>query len=812
MLKKRSLSIFLISILILSFLFSSNAVTAQGGGTINIFLPLGSKPSVLTVGNGSVSKLNPFFYQTIEEARIVDLTQVNLLTIDRQGMVVENAITGETRSYNGSSYTYTGAADADIVFNPNTGNTIYTFSLRPGMNFADGVTVSADDLIFTIYTFLDPTYDGNTALRSYPILGLTEYQTQVTDEIYIKYEGLYTSIYDIGQGHTWSSSDPWTQAQQTDVWNRLDQALTKEVAKIIDYVVNNYAQYYSLDLIGFSPEQVYANEGLKVALGMKMWGFANVDTSTKILSATYSGRTWDLDYEYPTLADFADEIMLCYNDDYRVAFPYESADGTDIYGNVKTDFIRYWGPLDPEMTGGIPNISGIKKLDQYTVSIELEGFEAPAIYAFGLPIAPLHYYGSVVKYDYAQNKFGFNYGDISTQRNNNAPMGAGPYQFGGAQGDIVGLSTNKYYYKGEPEIDTVKFVPLISPDVVSSVASGNMDLAGFSYNAQRISEIYSLNSNGEISGDIITTAKINNLGYGYIGINARTVKVGSDPSSTASRNLRKALSTALAVGRIPGIEEYYGGDGASVAEYPIVPSSWASPQPADPGFREAFSVGVDGLPIFTPGMTQAQRVIAAQQAALDFFQAAGFTIINRKVVAAPTGAKLGYEVIVPGGGTGDHPAFTILTAARDLLSDIGITLIINDPQDALVLWDALDSGTQELWTAAWGATIDPDLYQVYHSSNTYDEPNSTHSNHYYIKDDELDILIMQARSSDDQALRKELYRQAFDIIMDWGVEIPTYVRNNFQIFSTQRIDTATITPDITTFWGWQNDIEDMRMR
>ena len=58
-------------------------------------------------------------------------------------------------------------------------------------------------------------------------------------------------------------------------------------------------------------------------------------------------------------------------------------------------------------------------------------------------------------------------------------MGAGPYQFGGAQGDIVGLSTNKYYYKGEPEIDTVKFVPLISPDVVSSVASGNMDLAGF---------------------------------------------------------------------------------------------------------------------------------------------------------------------------------------------------------------------------------------------------------------------------------------------------------------------------------------------
>ena len=33
------------------------------------------------------------------------------------------------------------------------------------------------------------------------------------------------------------------------------------------------------------------------------------------------------------------------------------------------------------------------------------------------------------------------------------------------------------------------------------------------------------------------------------------------------------------------------------------------------------------------------------------------------------------------------------------------------------MWDKLDAGTQEIWVAAWGATIDPDMYQIYHSNN-----------------------------------------------------------------------------------------------
>lgn len=810
MLKKQFFSLAFASILILSIVFSS-VVSANEGGT-TIFLPAIFKQSTLSVATvfNQIHNLSPFFRSTIYEEDIIDLTQLNLVTMDRQGMVVENAIAGESRPFNGTSYIYTGPADVEIEINTTTGNTLYTFTLRNDMKFADGLPVSSDDLIFTLYTFLDPAYDGSNKVANLPILGLQNYQTQTTPDIFQKYAGFYASIYNSGKEHVWDPSDPWTLYQQNDVWNRLQAALASEVEKIVNNVVSNFGAYAE-QYLGFLPEEVYANEGLQVAFGMRMWGFAQVNTTAKILTANCSGRTWDLHYEYPTQVDFAEEILICYNDDYLAAFPYESADGTDVYNEVKQEFISYWGPLDPDMIGGIPNISGIQKHSDNTVTVEIEGFETSSIYSLNIPIAPLHYYGSTAKYDYAENMFGFDFGDLSLQHSkDNAPMGGGPYQFASEQGNAIYLGANSCFYKGEPEITQIRFVEDPTHSLPGAIDSGSVDLAEFGYNRLKIEEIYSINSNGELTGDVITTSKVDNLGYGYIGINARLVKVGDDPSSTASRYLRKAFSTVLAVNRKPAIDAYYGVDGASILEYPTILTSWGSPQPGDPGYQEAFSLDVNGEPIFTPGMSQGQRAAAAQQAALGFFEEAGFTVSGGVVVAAPAGAKLNYEVIVPGGGTGDHPAFGILTGARDTLSEIGINLYIFDIADANDLWDALGNGTQELWVAAWGLAIDPDLYQAYHSSNTFDQPGSK-SNYYYLQDPALDALIMQARSSDDQALRKNLYQQAFDIIMDWGVEIPTYNRKNFTIFSSYRINTSTITPDITPFWNWQHDIEDMAM-
>lgn len=82
------------------------------------------------------------------------------------------------------------------------------------------------------------------------------------------------------------------------------------------------------------------------------------------------------------------------------------------------------------------------------------------------------------------------------------------------------------------------------------------------------------------------------------------------------------------------------------------------------------------------------------------------------------------------------------------------------------------------------------------------------SSHYYgIKDENLDNLIMEARASLDQTYRKVLYKECLDIIADWACEIPCYQRVDCTVFSSERVNTSTITPDMTPFWGWINEVE-----
>ena len=107
-----------------------------------------------------------------------------------------------------------------------------------------------------------------------------------------------------------------------------------------------------------------------------------------------------------------------------------------------------------------------------------------------------------------------------------------------------------------------------------------------------------------LDGDKITIKLYDFLGYGYIAMSADNVKVGSDPASDASKDLRKAIATVIAVYRDEGIDSYYG-DTATVINYPISSTSWAAPQVTDDGYQVAYSVDVDGNPIYTDGNERA---------------------------------------------------------------------------------------------------------------------------------------------------------------------------------------------------------------
>ena len=56
-----------------------------------------------------------------------------------------------------------------------------------------------------------------------------------------------------------------------------------------------------------------------------------------------------------------------------------------------------------------------------------------------------------------------------------------------------------------------------------------------------------------------------------------------------------------------------------------------------------------------------------------------------------------------------------------------------------------------------------------------------------------------------------MYKECLDIIIDWAVEIPVYQRQNAIIFSTERVNMETVTPDITTFYTWLSEVHNVEL-
>ena len=714
----------------------------------------GSDTPLVIANDGMSEKFSPFFAESVPDQNIVDVTQISLVYNDRSGEFIYNGIEGETTSYNGTDYTYYGPTDLTITENED-GTVYYDFKLRDDLTFSDGEPVTADDIIFSFYVFCDPTYDGNASVYSLPIEGMEEYRSGMST--------LASLLAAAGEDNT--DFTYWTEDQQNTFWDAVNDGGAAFAQEIVDYCVEN----------GVSEEG-------DVAGAAAQWGFDGLAADA-------------------TAKDF----FMAIGDKYGWSFTAMEAEsaGSALSDLIPADVYAY-ATEGVETGDAAANISGIQKLDDKTVRVVLTEVSAPALQTMDIQIAPLHYYGDESQYDYDNNQFGFTKGDLSAIREKTtAPLGAGPYVFKSYENKTVYLEANESYYKGAPVTKELQFKETAEADKLPGVVQGTVDISDPSISKEVMAQICSENSNGEASGDVLTTALYDNNGYGYIGINSQNVKVGDDPSSEQSKDLRKAIATVISVYRDMVIDSYYG-DAASVINYPISNTSWAAPQKSDADYEVAFSKDVDGNPIYTDGMSDDEKYAAALDAALGFFEAAGYTVTDGKLTAAPAGAKLSYEVMIGGSGKGDHPSFGILTAASEALKTIGFDLTINDLADGTIMWDALNSETAEMWCAAWQATLDPDMFQIYHS-----EGGS--ANYYAIYSDELDELVMEGRTNTDQAYRKAVYKEALDFIVDYAVEIPVYQRQNASVFSTQRVNVDSIPQDLTTFYSYLNEIEKIQM-
>lgn len=748
---------------------------------------------VASTEQGLEGKFSPFFSLSAADTDVVDFVSLGTFPVDRVGNPITHGIDGETRSYNGKDYTYYAATNVDITENED-GTVFYDMTMRDDIVYSDGSKANIDDIIFALYVYLDPTYDGNATMYSLPIQGLDEYRSGM--------DLLYVLLLEAGQDNTDFSL--WDEATQTAFWNEGLPAAGAEFAQsIVNYCIANYlddeyATYLGADM---TAEKIMESDSLKVAFGMTMWGFGGLNEEGTAFEDVL-GNTYDLATDTLTTAIYWENIIAAYDGDYAEASDTEAADR------------ELWSCLDPAYTKGIetgasaPNISGIQRTGDYSLRVVTTELDATVIYQLGVYIVPMAYYGDPAQYNYENNQFGFPKGDLSIVKSKTtAPLGAGPYVYKSYENGTVRFEANPNYFLGEPKIKNLMLLETSEANKVSGLVAGTLDVADPSYSTDTAKEIAIQNGLSAdewetFDGKVLTTKLIDYRGYGYTGVNPNRVKVGNDPYSEASKDLRKAINTILAVYRDEAIDSYYGNT-ASVINYPISNTSWAAPQTTDDGYAIAYSKDVNGNPIYTADMTADQKYEAAKQAALGFLEAAGYTITDGKATAAPEGGKLAYQVEIGGGGQGDHPLFLLLQNASEALATIGIDLQINDHANANDLYATYQSGEADLWCAAWQAGTDPDMYQLYHSQGS--------TNYYNIADAQLDKYIMDGRKSTDPVVRKAIYQSAMEIILDYGVEIPMYQRSEAFVLSSERVNVNTLPSDMTPYWGWAAEIQNLEL-
>jgi len=704
-------------------------------------------------------KFSPFFATTAYDMEVVDLTQGVALAADRGGAVIMNGIEGETINYNGTDYTYYGMGDLEVTQNDD-GTVDYKIHIRDDLKFSDGEPVTIDDYIFSFYVLVDPTYDGSSTIYALPIEGMEEYRSGM--------ESRGNAIFAAGPDG-YAENEGYTQEQYDAFW---------------DYYNNNAGADFAQEIVDYCIANGYNAAGDSVSACAANWG-----------------------YELPeeaTAQDFWDAIVAAYD-------TVEEAEETETAGSTRLQLTIAALGADYEQgieTGSsAANVSGLTRVDDYTVNLHMTEFDATAIYNVGLTLAPLHYYGDAAAYDYENNNFGFPKGDLSgVKAKTSEPIGCGPYVFDGYANGVVTLKANENYFQGKPATEVMLLQESVDSDYVPGIVTGTFDIAVPSMNDATVKAIQDANGSEELQGEKIHTVLVDYRGYGYLGINADLVKVGDDPASDASKALRKGFMTLLAVYRDTVINSYYG-DRAAVIQYPISNTSWAAPKPADEGYQAAYSVDVDGNQIYDSSMSEEEKYAAAKEAAIGYFKAAGFTY--DEAAGKFTDVTDTYEVMIPGQGEQDHPAYGIAVAASEVLDSLGIKLQVNDVGTST--WnDALESNTAMMWAAAWQSTVDPDMTQVYHSSNAHGE--GTNSNHYQVDDEELDKLIVEGRGSADTEYRKSVYKDAMNIIMDWGCELPLYQRKDCTTFSSERIDISSIPQDMTPYWGWYAEVETLALQ
>lgn len=300
----------------------------------------------------------------------------------------------------------------------------YTLTLKEDAQFADGSAVTARDVLFSLYTYLDPGYAGEVSLGQLTIAGLRAYQLQCSEE-HIR-EALETmqAIRDAGADHVWNASDPWSEALQQTYWS-LDESYN--AACDAQYVVlaqlivdtSTTSLLESSGAFGLTGEEIAADDRLKTAYAMVQQLYAFYEDGD--LTTNHSRTVWRMsDGILPSVEDLAMELKEIYNGDFALCWSTECPDSSlapDV-PDIEAEFIRAFNAESDDL---VASISGIRLVDEKTVAVNLTGIDiGSSVELFGIPMLALNSCGDAEAWDPDAGLYGHPFGDTSSVREENA--------------------------------------------------------------------------------------------------------------------------------------------------------------------------------------------------------------------------------------------------------------------------------------------------------------------------------------------------------------------------------------------------------
>ncbi len=362
--------------------------------------------------------------------------------------------------------------------------------------------------------------------------------------------------------------------------------------------------------------------------------------------------------------------------------------------------------------------------DDYTVRVTYASPFAPALASWGMNILPAHL---------LEGK------DITKSGLARQPVGTGPYRFREwVAGQKIVLESNRDYFEGRPYID--RYIYRIIPDTSTmymELKAGAIDMMGLTpvqYARQTTSPRFTSSFN---------KYRYPSSSYVYMGYNLRHPLFGD-------KRIRQALTAAINKDEL--IQGVLFGMGQK-AHGPIVPGRWA----------------------YNPNV---KDIAYDPQHAAQLLAQAGWKDKNSAGVLVKDGKSFSFTILT---NQGNQQRLLTAQIIQQRLRFVGIDVKIRIVEWATFLKEFVDKGKFEVVMLGWSISQDPDMYDVWHSSKT----NAGELNFIGFKNDEVDRLLVEGRSTFDIEKRKKAYFRIQEILADEQPYTFLYVPDALPVVSSR---------------------------